>query len=40
MNATEQRQEMVMAPVAEAPKKKVFVCPSDPAELAQCDECQ
>jgi hypothetical protein len=21
-------------------KKKVFVCPSDPAELALCDSCQ
>jgi hypothetical protein len=37
MNSSEQNQMNVSAPIAQ---KKIFVCPSDPAELAQCDECQ
>ncbi|HYC82928.1 MAG TPA: ribonucleoside-diphosphate reductase subunit alpha, partial [Candidatus Paceibacterota bacterium] len=38
--AVEEKAE-IAAPVSSvAPKKKPMVCPTDPAELAQCDSCQ
>ncbi len=34
----ERKQELVEE--REVIKRKVFVCPTDPSELSQCDSCQ
>ena len=40
MNTIEINEAVVTSEVPVQPKKAPFVCPIDPAELAQCDSCQ
>ncbi len=40
MNTVETNEAVITSEVQAQPKKAAFVCPIDPAELAQCDSCQ